>query len=112
MRQKKVKKYLKDHKYEIAFGVACVLIGLKIGKGRLTSNERDLIKTLRTMNTSNNKESLAEVINKMISNCTSAIPMMPDNRFDTRTAESLCEFIMHDDLKNRNLTGALLFAKK
>ena len=39
MEKKKLKTYLSEHKREIVFGAACVLVGVKIGKGRIKKNE-------------------------------------------------------------------------
>lgn len=112
MNKEEVKRYLKKHKLEIAFGAACVLVGVKIGKGKFTDDERHLIKTLRTVDRDRNGKSLALGIDEMLNKCTSIIPVIPKSKTGTGTAESFCNYVMQNELKDRNLTGVMLFTKK
>lgn len=112
MNKEKVKRFVKEHKTEIAFGAACMVLGVKIGKGKFTDDERHLIKTLRTVNKDSNGKSLASGIDKMLNKCTSVIPVLPESKTGTGTAESFCNYVMQNELKDRNLTGVMLFTKK
>ena len=112
MNKEKVKRYLKKHKYEIAFGAVCVFVGVKIGKGKFTDEERRLIKNLRTVNKNSYGETLTSGIDGMLNNCTNIIPLTPHSKTGNASIESFCDFVTQTELKDKNLAGVLLFTKK
>lgn len=113
MEKKKVKSYLSEHKREIAIGAACVLIGLKIGKGRIKKNERNLIKTLRTVNGDINGTSFVDDLNELLLSSHSILPIKPNNKSGVDTMENLCDFLISEgDLNKSQVSGAVLFTRK
>lgn len=113
MEKKKVKKYLSEHKREIAIGAACVLIGLKIGKGRIKKNEKNLIKTLRTVNSDISGKSFVDDLNELVLSSHIVVPLKPNNKSKVDTMGSLCEFLMSEsDLNTAQVSGAVLFTRK
>ena len=113
MEKKKVKTYLREHKREIVIGAACVFVGLKIGKGRLKKNERNLIKTLRTVNNDINGQSFVDDLNELILNSHTVLPIKPNNKSKVNTMGNLCEFLMNEgDLNTAQVSGAVLFTRK
>lgn len=113
MEKKKLKTYLSEHKREIVIGAACVLVGVKIGKGRIKKNERNLIKNLRTFNSRISGTSVVDDLNELILSSHTVLPIMPNNKSKVNTMRSLCEFIMNDgDLNTAQVSGAVLFTRK
>lgn len=113
MEKKKVKNYLSEHKREIAIGAACVLIGLKIGKGRIKKNERKLIKTLRTVNNDISGTSFVDDLNELVLGSHSILPIKPNNKSGVDTMGNLCDFLMSEgDLNKSQVSGAVLFTRK
>lgn len=113
MEKKKVKTYLSEHKREIVIGAACVFVGLKIGKGRIKKNERNLIKNLRTLNNDISGTSFVDDLNKLILSSHTVLPIIPNNKSKVGTMGNLCEFIMNEsDLNTAQVSGAVLFTRK
>lgn len=113
MEKKKLKTYLSEHKHEIVIGAACVLIGVKIGKGRIKKNERNLIKTLRTVNNDISGTSFVDDLNELVLSSHTILPIKPNNKSKVDTMGNLCDFLMSDgDLNKSQVSGAVLFTRK
>ena len=113
MEKKKVKTYLSEHKREIVIGTACVLVGLKIGKGRIKKNERNLIKNLRTLDNEISGTSFVDDLNKLILSSHTVLSINPNNKSKVDTIGNICEFLMNDgDLNTAQVSGAVLFTRK
>ena len=113
MEKKKLKAYLREHKREIVIGTACVLVGLKIGKGRIKKNERNLIKNLRTVNSDIKGTSFVNDLNELILSSHTVLPIKPNNKSGVDTMGNLCDFLMSEsDLNKSQVSGAVLFTRK
>lgn len=118
MNNEKVKAYLKKHKFEILVGGACVLIGYKFGRERLSTDEKKLIKSVRGCGlTDKNKTTIASEISEMINSSCTVVPCRPitdTDRIITPTIENLGKDLIDSDKKWKSLklNGAMLFIAK
>lgn len=96
MNKEKVKRFVKEHKKEIALGAACMVLGVKIGKRKYGLSKED--------------QAFMNDVYKMANGSRKAWCYLSD--IHSEQLRDFEEVISKDGIGNRGINGVVVFTKK